>query len=679
MPLRNIGKPRVSQIDFNVDDQKPFAIAQQQILGENSAYPMVAYQTMKAPAAWKLYAKSQDIPFEVANAVSEQLKKYELAVKHADEDEKDDISPDAFIDAAYLDVYEQSKTYQSLVVTWSVAPCSYLLYQGNIRREIGLVKVKDAICCCLDGHVAEAKHFLKNDLLTVKVVDLIYRAYKRAGLKVPNIQELLALCPPDDDAWKMYATGCTMALNQVEKTGTSARVKEYKPTNISELCAFVAAIRPGFKSMYKTFASRQPFSYGVKAFDDLIQTEEMPNSFVLYQEQEMAALNYAGIPMDECYTAIKNIAKKRAEKVLAYKDKFRDGLIRTMVEDEHRSDTEAHHMADDLWKIIEDSAQYSFNASHSYCVSLDSLYSAWLKAHYPYEFYETALTLAESQGNKEKMSALQAEATDYFHIYFEPFRFGQDNRTIIAHPERGTITNKLSAIKGFGSSLCEQLYECGQQGFNRFMDVLDWLNAHSIKAATITPLIQIDYFQSFGNVPTLSRILEFYDFTKQGTAKQFKKEKLTPAMTELIAPFATDKNKDGKELKSYTVTDMPGLLKAAEEKIRSFDLPDLDLRTRIQNNMELLGYVGIQTNKPEDRCRLIVTEVWPLNSKDTGEPWAYRVGTQSVGTGKTASLTVYANLFQKDPIRKGDIVLTTPGNVGQRRGYWYLYDYTKEI
>lgn len=663
-------------VDFNVDDQVPFALAQQQILGENSAFPMLAYGTMKAPAAWKLYAKSQDIPFEVANAVSEQLKRYELAMKHADEDDKDNINPDDFIDAAYIDVYNKSKEYQKLVVSWSIAPCSYLLYQGNIRKEIGLVKIKDKICCCMDGHVAEANHFLKNDLLTVKVVDLIYKAYARAGLEVPDVQTLLDMCPPGDDAWKMYATGCTMALNQVEKTGTSARVADYKPTNISELCAFVAAIRPGFKSMYKIFAARKPFSYGVKAFDDLIQTEEMPNSFVLYQEQEMAALNYAGIPMDECYTAIKNIAKKRTDKVLAYKDKFQNGIKRAMIEDEHRSQTEADHMADALWQIIEDSASYSFNASHSYCVSLDSLYSAWLKAHYPFAFYEIAISLAESQGNKDKMAALQAEATDYFKIRFEPFRYGQDNRAIIGDPEKGTMTNKLSAIKGFGSSLCETLYQCGQMEFTHFVDVLAWLNERSIKAATVEPLIKIDYFQQFGNIPTLTRILQFFDFLKQGTAKQIKKERLSSMSEALIAEFSTDKGAKGQELKSYTIIDMSGLLHAAEERIHRLGLPDLDMKVRIQNYIDILGYIGIQTGKPEDRCKLIVTDIWPLLGKDDGETWAYRIGTQSVGTGKAASLTAYANVYQKTPLKKGDVLLTTPSDVYKnKKGYWYIRGY----
>ena len=64
------------------------------------------------------------------------------------------------------------------------------------------------------------------------------------------------MCPPDDKAWEIYEKGCTLGINQCEQTGTASRVTKYRPKNISELGAFVAAIRPGFKSMYKTFEER---------------------------------------------------------------------------------------------------------------------------------------------------------------------------------------------------------------------------------------------------------------------------------------------------------------------------------------------------------------------------------------------------------------------------------------
>lgn len=56
---------------------------------------------------------------------------------------------------------------------------------------------------------------------------------------------------------------------------------KYAPRNISELCAFVAAVRPGFKSMYKIFESRKHFGYGIPSVDELVQIKEMPNSFIM--------------------------------------------------------------------------------------------------------------------------------------------------------------------------------------------------------------------------------------------------------------------------------------------------------------------------------------------------------------------------------------------------------------
>ena len=154
-------------IDMNVADATPFALAQKQILGDDHAYPMLAYGTMQKSAAWKLYAKSQNIPFKIANKICNKIKKYELALKHADEDDKDSIDPLDYISKEYHQTYLDSAPYLGLIVSWSIAPCSYLLYSGSIRKEIGLVRIKDNICCLMDGHWAEEAHFLKNDQIWV--------------------------------------------------------------------------------------------------------------------------------------------------------------------------------------------------------------------------------------------------------------------------------------------------------------------------------------------------------------------------------------------------------------------------------------------------------------------------------------------------------------------------------
>jgi len=662
-------------IDFNVAPVEPFAHGQQEVMGEDHAYPMVAYGTMQKSAAWKLYAKSQGVPFEIANAISDQIKKYELAVKHAAEEDKDSIDVLDFIDKEYYEVFAKSKDYLGLITSWSIAPCSYLLYQGSIRKQIGLVKVKDHLCCTLDGHSAEAHHFLKNDLLKVSVVDAIYRSYHRIGMEPPTVQELLAQCPPDDPAWDIYKKGCTIGINQCEQTGTASRVAKYAPRNISELGAFVAAIRPGFKSMYKEFESRKPFAYGVKAFDDLIQTEEMPNSFLLYQEQEMAALNYAGIAMSDCYTAIKNIAKKRVEKVLAYKDTFIDGFTNTMINDEGKSQEEADELAHKLWQIIEDSSKYSFNCSHSYCVALDSLYGAWLKAHHPLEFYEVQLTLAEEKGDKDKMSALKAEAEDYFNIKFPPFRFGQDNSYIHADLSTNSINNSIAAIKGFGSSIGKVLYEASQRKLETFTDVLYELDKRRLKTATVKPLILIDYFEQYGTSKQLIIIQEAWDFFKQGTAKVIRKDKIDkPLLAEIIS------NHGGETTNSYKVNadTVLAIMKDYERAVVETGLGeclDYSIGEKVQFSLDILGYVDVITHKEVDRRRLIIIDTFPLN-KD-GKPWAYRIVTRSLGSGKTARLTVRADIYKTNPIKIGDIIYAAELYKNEQ-GYWYLLKYNKE-
>lgn len=657
---------------------------------------MIAYGTYKTSAAWKLYAKAQGLPFEVANEVSQQIKKYENAYKHADEEEKENIKVYDYIKKEYREIFDGSSNYLNLITSWSIAPCSYLLYQGNIREEIGLVRAKDNICCVMDGHWAEEGHFLKNDLLTVKVVDLISKVFERIKVKPFDVNELLEKIKDDKATWEIYKKGCTIGVNQVEQVGTAARCRTYAPQNISELCAFIAAIRPGFASMYKTFESRKPFKYGVDSFDKLIQTDEMPNSFVLYQEQEMAALNFAGISMGDSYTAVKNIAKKRTEKVLAYKDMFLDGFSKSILE-QGKSQEEAEKLSLKLWQIIEDSANYSFNASHSYCMAIDSLYCAYLKAHYPLEFYETILKQMADKGNKDKMLLLKNEAEDYFGISFPPFRFGQDNREIRADKETNQIVNSLVSIKGFSKSFCSLLYQCYQFLHSKygddmlknqyhngnvvlkkqylFLDILKWLDEHSCKSSKVTPLIKIGYFAEFGNERELTELVETWDYLKQGTAKELNKEKIPEEYLEVIKKNCTDEGVNGNILKSYQVKNCEKLLRELADDIYAQNMPDFSFQEIAMMQTEVMGYFDLTTGKEEDRKKLFILEVFPLENKFSGGVWKYRVNCKSIGSGKNASLSINSDLYNKNKFEKGDIIYVEIAK--DKKGYWNIYEVKK--
>lgn len=372
-PDRFISKDRLlagnlPDIDMNCGDVDPFAKAQAEIMGEWRSAPMVAFGTLKRLSAWKMYCRASNVPFEIANAISEQLKKYELDVKHADEDEKDQIDVFEYVEPKYHEQLRMSEKYLGMIDSISPHPCAYLLCQNDIRREIGIYRInsktgskKEVYAAFIDGATAESYGYLKNDLLKVDVVKINAEAYQKIGMKQPTVPELLAMTAGDQATWSMYAKGLTMGLNQCEKEKSTEKVQRYKPVNISELSAFVAGIRPAFQSMVASLLDRRHFDYKIPALDKLLQTKEMPSSFILYQEQMMTVLQYASFTAPESYSSIKAIAKKHPEKVLPLKERFLKGFADKLISEGVDRAT-ASQTSDKVWVIISDACGYGFNS-----------------------------------------------------------------------------------------------------------------------------------------------------------------------------------------------------------------------------------------------------------------------------------------------------------------------------
>jgi DNA polymerase III alpha subunit len=258
----------------------------------------------------------------------------------------------------------------------------------------------------------------------------------------------------------------------------------------------------------------------------------------------MQVMAYAGIPISKTYEIIKNIAKKRVEKVKKYKDQFITGMKKKLIEDEKIDAKEGKRIADMTWQIISDSSAYSFNSSHSYSVAGDSLYGAYLKSHYPMQFYETFLNILEEDSDKDRLAEVKIEAEHAYKIKFPQYKFRQDNRKIKADYEKKEITSSLSSLKGFSSSIGENLYELGQNKYDNFMDFLIDAEEKNYLSNKIETLIKINYFDEFGNN---KKLLEFYrEFTKGDNRYSQKhtektKEKRIAALREIFENLANDR------------------------------------------------------------------------------------------------------------------------------------------
>ena len=654
-PERFISKTRILEthslpdIDMNWGTPEIAEEAQKEILGDNHAIPMIAFGTCKKKSAFKLFARSQNMDFELANTISSQIADYEEAVKNAEDDDKDQIDIYDFVDKKYSNYIEQSKKYWGIIMDKKKAPCAFLLYQGNIREEIGLIKCKsestgkEFLTAVVDGAIAENYKFLKNDILCVSIVLLVDKIYRRIGIPHKTVEELKEFVKNDPKTWDIYKNGYTLGVNQCEQVSSAKKMMRFQAKNISELSAWIAAIRPAFKSMYSKFESRESFSYGIPAFDKLLQTEELPQSWILYQEQSMSVLSYAGFPMDECYGIIKAIAKKHPEKVRPLKDRFIEGFKKRIVTEEGIEETQAPEMSERVWQIINDSCGYGFNSAHAYCMAIDSLSCAMLKANYPYEFYEVLLQFHSDRGEKDKVGALKAEMKKAFGIQEGPYRFGEDNRKFNAIPERGIIQPSLLSIKGLSQDLANDLYELSQtKKFDNFIDLLrEFDHMKSMNIAKLDTLIKLNYFSQFAPIGKLLNIVELYN--KFGTRKTLKESdvlSLPTPVQEVVAKYTV------KSKTQYKITDNDGMLRELAELVGE---RPITMMMRLGWEKDYLGYCA--STDPSQQGSWLVLDI---DSK-----YSPKLTIFAIWSGEQRIVKVSKRDFQSNPLVKGDTIRLT--------------------
>jgi DNA polymerase III alpha subunit len=501
----------------------------------------------------------------------------------------------------------------------------------------------------------------------VLLTNLVYEAI---GIKPHTVTELSALVANDDKVWDIYANGYTVGVNQCEQDAAKNKIVRYKPHNISELSAFIAAIRPGFKSMYSSFESRKPFSYGIKPFDDLIQTEEFPFSYILYQEQLMTTLNYAGFPMDQCYQIIKDIAKKHPEKVLPLKDKFLQGFAEKIKPD-CSSQQEADDMATKVWEIVYDNTAYGFNSAHAYAMALDSLYGAWQKANYPYEFYETYLNFYANEGEKEKNSELIQEMKRAFNIQEGRYKWGVDNRKYKAEKENNIIIPALIGLKGISQKCADKLYElyskCSHiKDFHELWFVIT--EATNINSGQFEKLIRIGYFSQFGERQSL---LEFNELALQ-IYKRSQLNKRTDAeiiekykeyvLANSIETEALYRNLNSKNMLRQIWADM-----SHDKK--------MPLNEQLQTELEVFGAIKTRLNISAEYGYVV-----DVNAKYTNKI----IKVYRLKTGEIDTMKVKAKKYDSSPIEVGMIIKTI--EAGEERkwtkdkdGKWIQADATELV
>lgn len=642
-PDRFISKTRILQtkslpdLDLNLGTPEIFANAQIQVMGEGHAYPMISYKPLQVSSAFKLYAKSQGLNFEISNEITGQIKDYEIALKHADDDMKDSIDLYDFVDKKYESYINESKKYRGLINAKSQAPCGYLIYDGDIKREVGLIRCKseatkkEVITTVIDGMVAENYKFVKNDLLKVDIWLTINNIFKEAGVKTPTVPEMTALIENDKKTWEVYSSGYTLGINQCESNFGVQCCKQYKPQNMMELTSLVAALRPGFKTQLDNFLNRLPYTTGVKELDNLLKDSF---HYMMYQESIMTYLGWLGIEQTETYAIIKKISKKKfKEKELT---ELKNKLIKSWIKNVGTEDG-----FEKTWEIIEAASKYSFNASHALSYGFDSVYGAYCKAHYPYEFYSVMMQHYSDKGDKDKVSAYKKEMFEFAGIRVGDYKFGSDNRRFSIDKTNNCINPSLASIKNFSSSIANTLFELGQNKFDDFGSLLIALRENGIADSRIRDLINIEYFSDFGNIKYLLNYLDiFLQFYKNKKfLTQFKKEKAF----ELGIDFDIIREHcESETVKTFMKIDAQAIVREITKDFKS----KISFKEKLNSRYEVLGYMDIIDKKYAGYC--YVTD---LNSD-----YSPKLKLYALANGNTIPVKISKKIFKQKPIKRGDVV-----------------------
>jgi DNA polymerase III alpha subunit len=562
----------------------------------------MSYTTFKDSGAFRLLCKAKGLQFDEYNHIAKDLDKYRQ-------------------DTKWKDLIEESKVYIGVVESVSPSPCSMLLYDKKIRFEVGLLKIGDMICCNLDGYNCDKYKYLKNDLLTVTVWQLIRQTCELAKINIPTINELECLL--DEKTFDIYKNKLTCTINQVDSDFATNLVSRYTINNVAEMSAFVAAIRPGFASLLNNFIERKPYSTGVAKLDDILKDSY---HYLMYQESIMKYLIWLGIEESESYDIIKKISKKKfKEKELKkLKSKLQLGWEKQVGKIDGFEDT---------WIVVEDAASYSFNASHSLSYAYDSLYVAYLKAHYPYEYFSVAFNLYNDDIARTKRLT---DELQYFNISLKNPKFRYSKDTYFFDKNKRAIFKGIESIKFLNSEVAKYLYSLKDKQYDSFTDLLIDLQG-KITSRQLTILIELDYFLEFGESQKLLNTVEL--FNNIYTKKHFKKDGLICSV-DILKKYAKSETE-----KTFKEVDTRNLLKELESSLENISIP---ITNRIKSWIEYTGTCNLSDTNYSKNIAIVID----INTKYSPKLQLYNINTAKIAEVKIKNeLLTHSNLKLFDTIQ----------------------------
>lgn len=351
---------------------------------------------------------------------------------------------------------------------------------------------EDSVITQFDMKALEDIGLLKFDFLGLKTLTVIDETVKYATQQGKKID--LNNIPLDDSAtYELLSSGQTTGVFQLESRGMRQLLQKMQPERFEDLIALVALYRPGplGSGMVDDFIKRKkglvPVEYDLPELKEIL---DETYGVILYQEQVMKIANkIAGFTMGQADVLRKAMGKKIPELMVSLKDEFIRGATQRGV---NESTAEA------LFNIMAAFGEYGFNKSHSAAYAYLAYITAYLKAHYPLEFFAANLSAEMTDENKIVKFINECK---FWSIEIKGPDINESDRVF-------TITGNairfgLEAVKGVGGAALESiLKERKKKKFTSLADFLLRVDSRKVNKKVVESLIKAGAFDSL--YPSLS-------------------------------------------------------------------------------------------------------------------------------------------------------------------------------
>ena len=473
---RFLNPERVSMPDFDIDfceERREEVIDYvRQRYGEDSVSRIAAYGFLKAKAAIKGAGRALGLPYTVADELTKMITVKmgaEITIEEALDQfpklaERYERMPEV------RELLEVAKSIEDVPQSISMHAAGVVISPGKISEftPVYLGDVSKGALSQYDKDYVERAGLVKFDFLglsTLTVLDKAVRLINAREDREGNPLDVSALPMHDASVYKMMGQGDTTGVFQFESEGMRELLRRAKPDTFEDIIALAALYRPGplGSGMDQDWVNRKHGNAEVSYPHPSLEPVLAPTyGVIVYQEQVMQiAQVLAGYSLGGADLLRRAMGKKDAEKMAKERSKFEEGAKKNGVDPK---------LATEIFDLMEKFAEYGFNKSHSAAYALIAYQTAWVKKHYPAEFY--AAHMSVNRDKTEKLASLVDDARRH-GIKTLPPDINEAGTDFVPANGGTAIRYSFSGVKGVGDSAARNIMQTRVRE-GRFTSIFDF-------------------------------------------------------------------------------------------------------------------------------------------------------------------------------------------------------------